>query len=120
MVSSHKLVATFSNVCCLKCQKYLIFKQFRVLLELETGKFGEGGTWDTTLIAVDNLFENPARYTFILMLCRITVVCSAEKRLSGSTMQNTHIAVNMVFLQRRKCRILVRPSLSPSTFDQMI
>ena len=42
-----------------------IFRQLRFLQELETGKFGGGGsTRDNGLITVDTLFENPARYTY--------------------------------------------------------
>ena len=46
---------------------FRIFRQLRVLQELEIGKFGEGGTWDTVLIVVDNLFENLASYSFVLL-----------------------------------------------------
>ena len=41
-----------------------IFRQLPFLEEFGTGKFGRGGggTRDTGLVTVDNLFENPARY----------------------------------------------------------
>ena len=57
-----KLAATFSNVCCLKYPKYFGYSnsyEFYKSMILES--LGKGDTWDTMLIAVDNLFENPAR-----------------------------------------------------------
>ena len=42
-----------------------IFRQLPFIIELGTGKFGKGGggggSRDTGLVTVDNLFENPAR-----------------------------------------------------------
>ena len=63
----HKLAATFWDVLLSKMSKLVrIFRhvQLRFLEELETGKFGRGGTRDTGLVTVDNLFENPARYIY--------------------------------------------------------
>ena len=60
----HKLAATFWEVCCLKCPNllgYLESCHFYKSLGLESLGEGGGGTRDTRLVTVDNLFENPAR-----------------------------------------------------------
>ena len=61
----HRLAATFWEVCCLKCPNesgYLDSCHFYKSLGLGSLGEGGGGTRDTGLVTVDNLFENPARY----------------------------------------------------------
>ena len=63
---SHKLAATFWDICSLKCPNYIGYSDschFYKGLGLERFFWGgRGGTEDTWLVTDDNLFENPARY----------------------------------------------------------